>query len=130
MKRKNGVMECWSNGVLKFQYSTTPTFRLRLPFLLAVFLSLFTFHATALEPWQAALARMPLKTQVVTLTKTNTVPLLLNSVQQDETAKALIFMPGATDELYFFERVQAWLTNDHPTLLDAVTALTNQTLIA
>ncbi|MEO6183824.1 MAG: hypothetical protein ABIP71_12130, partial [Verrucomicrobiota bacterium] len=44
-------------------------------------------------------------------------------------AKALIFMPGATDEFYFFNRGKARLTNSFPTLLDAVTALTNQTLI-
>lgn len=126
---RNGVMECRSNGVLKSQYSNTPLLRLQFPLLLAVFLSLFSFRAVALEPWQAALARMPLKTNAITLTKTNTVPLLLESFEKDETAKALIFMPGATDELYFFDRVEAWLTNDSPTLLDAVAALTNQTLI-
>jgi hypothetical protein len=38
-------------------------------------------------------------------------------------------MPGATDELYFFRRVHARLTNDAPTLLDAVSALTNQSFI-
>ena len=38
-------------------------------------------------------------------------------------------MPGATDELYFFRRVHARLTNDAPTLLDAVCALTNQSFI-
>lgn len=38
-------------------------------------------------------------------------------------------MPGATDEFYFFRRASAVVANDHPTLLDAVTALTNQTLI-
>lgn len=96
---------------------------------LTVFFLLFACRASALEQWQAALAKMPLKSNPISLTKTNTVPLLLESFKKDETAKALIFMPGATDELYFFERVQAWLTNDSPTLLDAVTALTNQTLI-
>jgi hypothetical protein len=43
--------------------------------------------------------------------------------------KALVFMPGATDEFYMFRRAKAQLTNDHPSLLDAVVALTNQTLI-
>ena len=38
-------------------------------------------------------------------------------------------MPGATDEFYFFHRAHASLTNASPTLLDAVAALTNQTLI-
>ncbi len=85
--------------------------------------------ASALEPWQAALAQMPLKSRAVSLTKTNTVPLLLNSFQKNSAAKALIIMPGATDELFFFDRVQASLTNNSPSLLDAITALTNQTLI-
>jgi hypothetical protein len=43
--------------------------------------------------------------------------------------KALVFMPGATDEFYMFRRAQATLTNKAPSLLDAVSALTNQTLI-
>jgi len=38
-------------------------------------------------------------------------------------------MPGATDEFYMFRRARAALTNPSPTLLDAVVALTNQTLI-
>jgi hypothetical protein len=83
----------------------------------------------ALENWEASLSRMPLRTNVVELNKTNCAPLLLASFQENETAKALIFMPGATDELYFFNRVRAVLTNRSPTLLDAIVALTNQTLI-
>ena len=38
-------------------------------------------------------------------------------------------MPGATDEFYFFRRARARLTNEAPTLLDAVVALTNQTYV-
>jgi hypothetical protein len=38
-------------------------------------------------------------------------------------------MPGATDEFYFFRRARADLTNSPSSLLDAVSALTNQTLI-
>lgn len=83
----------------------------------------------AVETWQSALAKMPLRTNVVELHKTNCVPLLLDSFRENKTAKALIFMPGATDELYFFDRVEAKLTNRSPTLLDALIALTNQTLI-
>ncbi|MFN7138242.1 MAG: hypothetical protein ACK4UN_02765 [Limisphaerales bacterium] len=89
----------------------------------------FSHHLQAFESWQSSLARMPLKTNVVQLTKANTIPLMLESFQQDHTVKAVIFMPGATDELYFFDRVQAGVTNDTPTLLDAVNALTDQTFI-
>ena len=83
----------------------------------------------ALEPWHSALASMPLRTNVVELTKTNCVPLLLNSFQENPTARALIFMPGATDELYFFNRGDAIITNDSPSIWDALVALTNQTFI-
>jgi len=38
-------------------------------------------------------------------------------------------MPGATDEFYFSGARHATLTNSNPSLLDAVTALTNQTYI-
>ena len=54
---------------------------------------------------------------------------MLNAFQSNATVKALIFLPGATDELYFFRRAHAKLTNANPSLLDAVVALTNQTYI-
>ncbi len=88
--------------------------------------------ASAGEPWQDALARMPLgipQSGVIELNRTNCVPLLLDAFQSNGVVKALIFMPGATDELYFLRRAHATLTNANPSLLDAVTALTNQTFI-
>jgi hypothetical protein len=54
---------------------------------------------------------------------------MLKAFQSNEVVKALIFMPGATDEFYMFKRARAQLTNAAPTLLDAVSALTNQTLL-
>ena len=86
-------------------------------------------EASAGESWQEALARMPLATPTTELGRTNCVPLMLDSFQSNGVVKALIFMPGATDELYFFRRAHATLTNANPSLLDAVTALTNQTHI-
>jgi hypothetical protein len=85
--------------------------------------------AIAGEPWQDTLAKMPLAAPATELNWTNCVPLLLDSFQSNGVVKALIFMPGATDELYFFRRARAVLTNANPSLLDAVTALTNQTFI-
>lgn len=78
------------------------------------------------EIWTNALSRMPLITNVTVLNHTNCPQMLLPSLQSNATAKALIFMPGATDELYFFKRVHVNLTNTSPTLWDAVVALTNQ----
>jgi len=88
--------------------------------------------ASAGEPWQDALAQMPLgvpQGEVIELGRTNCVPLMLDAFQSNSVVKALIFMPGATDELCFFRRAHATLTNTNPSLLDAVTALTNQTFI-
>lgn len=78
------------------------------------------------EIWTNALSRMPLATNVVVLNHTNCAQVLFASFQSNAMAKALLFMPGATDELYFFKRVRVTLTNTNPSLLDAVTALTNQ----
>ena len=81
------------------------------------------------EDWPQALSRMPLRTDARELNRTNCVALLLSAFQSNETVKALIFMPGATDEFYMFRRARAGLTQTRPTLYDAVQALTNQTLI-
>jgi hypothetical protein len=83
----------------------------------------------AIEPWQVAVAKMPLRTNVTELTKTNCVSLMLNAFQQDDVVKGLVFMPGSTDELYFFNRVYAQIDKPSPTLLDAIAALTNQTTL-
>jgi hypothetical protein len=79
--------------------------------------------------WQEALAKMPLTKPVTELNRTNVVPVMLAAFRRNPAVKALIFMPGATDEFYFFRRAHARLTNSSPTLLDAVEALTNQTYI-
>lgn len=81
------------------------------------------------EAWPAALGRMPLGATVAELNKTNCIDLMLHALQPSPVVKALIFMPGATDEFYMFRRAKAALTNTAPSLLDAVSALTNQSLI-
>jgi len=72
---------------------------------------------------------MPLIHSVSELNRSNCIQLMLESFRQNPAVKGLIFMPGATDEFYFFHRARANLTNPAPTLLDAVSALTNQTYI-
>ena len=76
--------------------------------------------------WTKALSAMPLGTNVTVLNHTNCAEVLLNQFQSNAAVKALIFMPGATDELYFFRRVNVALTNSDPTMFDAIAALTNQ----
>jgi hypothetical protein len=78
------------------------------------------------ETWPSVLSRMPLGTGAVELSRTNCAQLILGGFQSNATVKALIFMPGATDELYFFHRVRAAVTNVSPSLFDALVALTNQ----
>ena len=85
--------------------------------------------ARSSETWTDALARMPLPANTTTLNRTNCAEVLLGSFQSNATVKALLVMPGATDELYFFRRAQAVVTNQNPSVLDAVVALTNQTHI-
>lgn len=72
---------------------------------------------------------MPLTEKASELNANNCARILFNSFQRNTSVQALILMPGATDELYFFRRAHARLTNDAPTLLDAISALTNQTFI-
>jgi hypothetical protein len=92
----------------------------------------FAWAASGLQAqpvWQEEFAKMPLTEKTSELNRFNCARILVNSFQRNRAVQALIFMPGATDELYFFRRVHAELTNGAPTLLDAVIALTNQTYI-
>src|SRR5260221_7699248 len=98
--------------------------------LLSILFCAGALSSAAQETWQSALGRMPLAaTNVSLLSRTNCVPIMLNAFQSNAVVKALIFMPGATDEFYMFRRARATLTNASPSLLDAVVALTNQTYI-
>ncbi|MDB6022801.1 MAG: hypothetical protein JWQ04_2658 [Pedosphaera sp.] len=97
--------------------------------LFCMLICLVQLAAGAAESWQDVLSRMPLGANVTQLNRTNCVKIMLSAFQSNDVVKALIFMPGATDEFYMFRRAKATLTNDSPTLLDAVNALTNQTLI-
>ena len=88
-----------------------------------------TVVAEAADLWQTALARMPLGANVTELNATNYVKIMLGAFQSNGAVKALVFLPGATDEFYWNHGTKAKLTNDAPSLLDAVNALTNQTRI-
>jgi hypothetical protein len=94
-----------------------------------VFSALFLARAQELPSWPMALSRMPLTSPVAELNRTNAVGLMLSSFQSNEVVKALIFLPGATDEFYMFRRARADLPVSSPTLFEAIAALTNQTRI-
>jgi len=72
---------------------------------------------------------MPLGAGVQQLTRPGCVDVLWHAFQSNGVVKAMILMPGATDEWYMFQPAKVALTNDNPSLLDAITALTNQTRI-
>lgn len=93
---------------------------------LALMVIMFVGRMNADTSWAEVLKRMPLATNAPVLNHSNCAPILLASFQSNATAKALIFMPGATDELYFFRRVQVSLTNENASVWDAIVALTNQ----
>ena len=81
-----------------------------------VFLCFCLVHCAvgAVEEWQTALDRMPLGTNVTQLNRSNCVGILLRALQSNNVVKALVFMPGATDEFYMFRRAKAALTNASP----------------
>ena len=96
---------------------------------LKIFLFLTICPPLLAQSWQEAFAKMPLPDSVTELDRSNCVRVMLNAFRPNPAVKALIFMPGATDEFYFFKRAHARLAGPAPTLLDAVVALTNQTYI-
>jgi hypothetical protein len=102
-----------------------------LPIVLALLLVLGVLPGTvaAAESWQEALSRMPLTSTVTELNRANCVGILLRAFASNDVVKALIVMPGACDEFYSLRRIQAALTNATPSLLDALNALTNQSVL-
>ncbi len=93
-----------------------------------LFLLLLTRPLCA-ETWTEALATMPLCTNATEITRVNLASVMLPSFQSNQTVKALVLLPGATDEFYFFRRARVTLPAGPLTLLDAVKAITNQTHI-
>lgn len=100
---------------------------LALPFAALIF-AILAIATSAAEPWETALARMPLPSTVRELTATNFAPTLLDAFQSNAVVKALVIMPGAIDEFYFFRRARAGLPAA-ATLLEALRALEKQTRI-
>lgn len=90
--------------------------------LLAAFLLCIGIHA---EDWQTAFARIPIRTTNFPAHLTPPVELILTNFQPTAEIRGIILMPGAADRLYFYDSGTVTLP-PNPTLLDAITALTNQ----
>jgi hypothetical protein len=80
------------------------------------------------EPWRMELASMPLNTNRIHFFKGEPARAILRAFTSNPVVKAIVMMPGSTDELYFHDRGTCFFTNN-PTLLDALNELTNRTSI-
>src|SRR2546423_3583991 len=69
---------------------------------LSCFLGLGLSSGRATELWESSLSTMPLANQVTELNSTNCIAAMLNALRSNYLVKGLVFMPGATDEFYFF----------------------------
>jgi hypothetical protein len=88
----------------------------------AALLLCISIHA---EDWQAAFAKIPIRTQSFPVHLTPPVELILTNFQPTTEIRAVVLMPGAADRLYFYDWGEVMLPQS-PTLLDAITALTNK----
>src|SRR6516162_9933531 len=91
------IQSKWSRNLRWSQPAAT---RRIVVFVLSVWMAVLGASVSAQETWQSALSRMPLETKVGELNRTNCVTLMLGAFQSNAIVKALVFMPGATDELY------------------------------
>jgi hypothetical protein len=90
-------------------------------------LSIFLFLSLAIraQDWQAAFVKIPIRAESFPAHLTAPVELILTNFQPTAEIRAIILMPGAADRLYFYNWGQITLPAN-PTLLDAITALTNK----
>jgi hypothetical protein len=113
---------------LKFSATRGNTYSLLSLFVLLVLFTTAPLHAADTN-WPDALRAMPLASPANEINDANFAPLFLNSFQSNSVVKAIVLMPGATDEFYFFHRATTKLTAKDDNLLSALTALTNHTRI-
>ena len=76
------------------------------------------------ESWKVELASMPLGENRIHFFKSEPAKIILPAFKTNPVVKAIVFMPSATDELYFNDRGSSVFTNSNATLLDAVSELT------
>ncbi len=82
---------------------------------------------SAQESWQSALNKMPLAANSPPLNRDNGMSLLLGAFRSNEVVKALIFLPGVSDDFFLINREKPKLNITASTLFQAITALTNAT---
>lgn len=83
-------------------------------------------HTLPAETWQEALRAMPLSAEIP-LGRQNFLPVVLRAFQSNVVVKALIFLPGVSDDFYLINRDRPPLNLKAGNLLAAISALTNAT---
>src|SRR5438477_8472779 len=78
--------------------------------------------------WKEALRHMPLST-ATPLNRDDYVPTLLSAFQSNQTVKALVFLPGVSDDFYLINTDAPKLNIKAGNLLAAISALTNATAV-
>lgn len=76
------------------------------------------------QDWQSHFANIPIGAKTFRAHLTPPVEMILTNFKPTAEIRAVVLMPGAADRLYFYDWGEVTLP-DNPTLLDAVTALTN-----
>ena len=79
--------------------------------------------------WQTALAGMPLPAPAPLLNRDNAVCLLLDAFRSNDLVRALIVLPGVSDDFYLINRDRPKLNLRATNLLEAVNGLTNATAV-
>jgi hypothetical protein len=101
--------------------------RTRMCALLLIFFA--CHHGAVAQQWIDDLKSIKFTAPDRFLNRSNCIPLILKSFAKGEALKGIGFLPGATDEFYFFKRAEVQLPQGSLNLLDVCQALTNQTLI-
>ena len=85
------------------------------------------FGVSADESWQTVLSKMPLPANSPPLNRDNGMSLLLGAFQSNDVVKALIFLPGVSDDFFLINRDKPKLNIAASNLFQTITALTNAT---
>ena len=86
-----------------------------------------TLSAPASPAWTEALRNMPLNPDGPRLNRANCVALMLGAFRSNDVVKALLFLPGVSDDFYLIHRDDPALNIQAGNLLEAVNALTRRT---
>ncbi len=82
------------------------------------------------ESWKNVLAAMPLPQSALPLRRENCISICLTNFRSNAVVKALIFLPGVSDDLYLIDRDKKDLAIEAGNLFEALCRLTNSTRLS